>query len=298
MPDVAKAQERHEAAVRLRREFRPGKSPADAVAGVQRDAQAEFLESGKWPADFTRRVGKAHTEAVAWEAEALALRGLEDSTKATAEHLRESLSADVLEHLDGRLTEILDTAKSAGDALGGVTSAEQAIEAGADALDAWRSLTSLVSDYSNVRAAQWDVLRAVTLSDEQSRMRTWRAQGHGEIKGVRVDAIPAFVVDGIRSGAYDVEFLVWVAQSDAGYVPTSYDDLEAEVAASTDPVSYDDHGPLIDLSPRVMPERQPRPAQVYTHSSTPHLDASQPAPAKPKANASAPDREPSTTDYF
>ncbi|MHC8421717.1 hypothetical protein ACH121_18170 [Streptomyces sp. NB004] len=298
VPDVAEAQERHEAAVRLRREFPRGKSPADAVAGVQSDAQAEFLASGKWPADFTRRVGKAHTEAVAWEAEALALRSLEDSTKATAEHLREYLSVDVLEHLAGRLTEILDAARSTGDALGGVTSAEQAIEAGADALDAWRRLTSLVSDYRNVRAAQWDVFRAVCGEDERAQIRGWRAQGHGEIKGVRLEDVPRHIVDAMASSAYDVEFLVWVAQSGAGYVPTSYSDLEAEVMASTEPVVFDDHGPVRDLSPVELPPLSPRPAQTYSHSRTPDVDFSQPAVGRPKVNSATPGVERTTLDYF
>ncbi|WP_282793525.1 hypothetical protein [Streptomyces sp. CC224B] len=298
VPEVAKAQERYEAAVKLRRGFAPGKTPAEALTAVRDAAIATFQETGKWSSTFARDAAKAHAEALVWEAESIALWRLEESTKMTAEFLRNSLSADALEHLGGRLEEILDTAKAAGEALGGVTTAEQAIEAGADALDAWRRLTSLLKDYRNVRAAQWDVLRAVTGEDERARMRMWRAQGHGEIKGVRVDDIPAHIVDGMRSGTYDAEFLVWVAQSGTGYVPTSYDDLEAEVMAATEPVAYDDHGPLIDISPRVVPIREPRPAQTYAHSRTPHLDASQPTPAKTKANAAYPDREPSTTDYL
>ncbi|MFI9175731.1 hypothetical protein [Streptomyces lincolnensis] len=298
VPDVAKAQERHEEAAKLRRAFPRGKSPAEALAALQAEAVVTFTDTGKWPTDYAKRVAKAHADALAWESEALALRNLEHATKAAAEDLRDSLSPDVLEHLDGRLTEILDAAKSAGEALGGVATAEQAIEAGGDVLDAWRRLTSLLKDYRNVRAAQWDVLNAVSLSDDQSRMRTWRAQGHGEVKDVRMADVPPYILDVLRSGAYDVEFLVWVAQGGAGYVPTSYDDLEIHVTAATEPVAYDDHGPLVDLSPRVLPPREPRPAKTYTHSSTPHLDASQPTPAPPKANAIHPDREPSTADYF
>ncbi|MGZ3097911.1 hypothetical protein [Streptomyces sp. H72] len=298
VPDVAEAQERHEAARKLRREFPRGLTPADALADVQAQAVATFSDTGRWPSTFAKDAAKAHAEALAWEAEFVALRGLEESTKAAAEHLRDSLSVDVLEHLDGRLTEILDAAKSAGGALDGVTTAEQAIEAGADALDAWRRLTSLVSDYRNVRAAQWDVLRAVTLSDEQSRMRVWRSQGHGEIKGVRLTDVPSHIIDVMASGAYNVESLVWIAQSGAGYVPTSYGDLEAEVMASTEPIAYDDHGPVRDLSPIELPPLKPRPAQTYAHSSTPHLDASQPTPARPKANATVPNSEPTTADYF
>lgn len=263
VPEAAKAQERYEAAVKLRREFPRGQTPAEALAAVQAEAVATFCDTGKWPSTFAKDAAKAHADALVWEAEASALRHLEDVTKATAEHLRDSLSVDVLEHLDGRLREILDAAKSAGEALGDVSTAEAAIEAGAEALDAWRRLTSLVKDYRNVRAAQWDVLRAVSGEDERAQMRRWRAQGHGEIKGIRIDDVPSHILDALRSGAHDVRSLVWVAQSGAGYVPASYDDLEAEVMAATEPVAYDDSGPIRDYSPRVVPERTYRP--VNTH---------------------------------
>ncbi|CAM5417099.1 hypothetical protein [Streptomyces purpurascens] len=298
VPDVAKAQERHEAAVKLRRDFPRGKSPAEALADVQAEAVATFADTGKWPSTFAKDAAKAHADALVWESEFLALRRLEDVTKDAAEFLRDSLSADVLEHLDGRLSEILEAVKSAGETLDDVTTAEQAIDEGGDVLDAWRRLTSLLKDYRNVRAAQWDVINAVSGEDERARMRMWRTEGHGEIRGVRTADVPSHILDVIRSGAYDVEFLVWVAQSGTGYVPASYGDLEAEVTASTEPVAYDDHGPLVDLSPRVLPPLNPRPAQTYAHSRTPHLDASQPSPERPRANASAPDRDRSTTDYF
>ncbi|MET9748966.1 hypothetical protein ABZZ92_25110 [Streptomyces ardesiacus] len=297
VPDVAKAQERHEAARKLRREFPRGKTPAEAVAAVQADAVARFADTGKWPTTFAKDAAKAHADALAWEAEAEALWSLERSTEAAAEHLRDSLSADVLAHLDGRLTEILDAAKSAAETLGDVTTAEQAIEAGADVQDAWRRLTGLVKEYRNVREAQWDVLRSVSGEDQRARIRGWRMQGHGEIKEVRMADVPARIVDAMASGAHDVETLVWIAQSGAGYVPESYDDLEFHVTTATEPVAYDDHGP-IDISPRVLPPLKPRPARVYPHSSTPHLDAAQPTPERPTANASALDREPTTTDYF
>ncbi|MGW5617530.1 hypothetical protein [Streptomyces sp. NPDC003877] len=254
VPEVAKAQERHEAAVKLRRDFPRGKTPAEALADVHNSAIATFTETGKWPSTFAKDAAKAHADAVAWEAEALALRRLEDVTKAAAEDLRDSLSVDVLAHLDGRLAEILDAAKAAGEILGDVTTAEQAIEAGGDVLDAWRRLTSLLKNYRNVRDAQWDVLRAVTGMDERSRLVQWRDAGHGEVKDARVDDIPSHIRSVMQSRVYTVEYLVWLARSGSAFVPTSYDDLEFAVSSSTEPVAYDDQGP-IDLSPRVLPER-------------------------------------------
>ncbi|MER7575283.1 hypothetical protein [Streptomyces sp. NPDC126514] len=256
---MAKAQERHEEAVKLRREFPRGKPPAEALAGVQDDAIATFTATGKWPADYAKRAAKAHADALVWESAALALRRLEDATKAAAEDLRDSLSPDVLTHLDGRLTEILDAARDAGETLGDVTTAEQAIEAGGDVLDAWRRLTSLLKDYRNVRDAQWDVLRAVSGMDERSRVVLWRDAGHGEVKDVRVEDIPPHIRSVMQSRAYTIEYLVWVARSGSAFVPASFDDLEFSVTAATEPTAYDDHGPIRDMSPVVLPEREYKP---------------------------------------
>ncbi|WP_033305981.1 hypothetical protein RFN58_12550 [Streptomyces iakyrus] len=150
VPDVAKAQEHHEAAVKLRRDLPRGKAPAEALADVQAEAVAVFSDTGKWLSTFAKDAAKAHADALMWEAEAVALRRLEDVTKAAAEFLRDSLSADVLEHLHGRLAEILDAARSAGETLGDVTTAEQVIDAGGDVLDAWRRLTSLLKRSSQL----------------------------------------------------------------------------------------------------------------------------------------------------
>ncbi|MFJ4821152.1 hypothetical protein [Streptomyces sp. NPDC088801] len=259
VPEVAKAQERHEAAVKLRREFPLRKPPAEALADVQAEAVAAFSGTGKWPSTFAKDAAKAHADALVWEAEALALRRLEDVTKAAAEDLRDSLSVDVLGYLDSRLTEILEATRSAGETLGDVTTAEQAIEAGGDVLDAWRRLTSLLKDYRNVRDAQWDVLRAVAGMEDRSRIVRWRDAGHGEVKDVRVDDIPSHILSVMRSRAYTIEYLVWLARSGSAFVPTSYDDLEFAVSSSTEPVAYDDAGPLVDLSPRVLPERTYKP---------------------------------------
>ncbi|MGW5367824.1 hypothetical protein ACWER6_20750 [Streptomyces sp. NPDC004009] len=267
VPEVAKAQERYEAAVKLRRDFPRKNTPAEALAAVQDAAIAKFNDTGKWPTDFAKNASQAHADALVWEAEAVALRRLEDEAKYAAEDLRDTLSTDVLTHLDGRLKEILDAAKSAGATLGDVTTAEQAIDAGGDVLDAWRRLTALLKDFRNVRDAQWSVLRAVAGSDERASMNRWISAGHGETRGVRVDDIPPHVLSVMRSRAYSIEYLVWLARSGHAYVPTSVDELESNVLASTEPVAYDD-GPIIDYTPRVTPipvpaapntSRDPRP---------------------------------------
>ncbi|MEV7200262.1 hypothetical protein [Streptomyces griseoluteus] len=297
VPDVAQAQQRHEAAVKLRRDFPRGRTPAQALADAQEAAMATFIGTGKWPSDFARTTAKAHAEALVWEAEANALYELERRTKESAEAVRDVRSVDVLEHLGERLKEILDAAKGAAETLGGVTSPGQAIDAGGDVLDAWRRLTALLREFRDVRDGQWEVLNAVNLDDQRARMRRWRAEGHGEIRS-GLDDVPAPIRDVMRSGAYTVEYLAWLAQSGTGYVPTSYEDLQDEATAGDLVDAFAGAEGPVDYSPMVRPPLTPKPAETYAHSSTPHLDHSQPAPARPKANATAPDRERTTTDYF
>ncbi|MEV6537214.1 hypothetical protein AB0M86_48085, partial [Streptomyces sp. NPDC051639] len=243
-----------------------------ALAAVQDAAIATFTDTGKWSTNFAKDAAKAHAEGVVWQAEAVALRRAEDSLKFAAEDARDTMAPDVLAHLNGRLTEILTAAKDASAVLGDVTTAEGAIDAGGDALDAWRRLTGLVSDLRNVRGAQWDVLRSVSYEDDRARMRMWMADGHGEVRGVRLDDVPAHVRDAMRSQSYSIAQLVWLSHSGAAYVPTSFEDLEANVMAAKEPVMYDDHGPLRkDLSPTVTPIPTP-PAPALTGAErTPEL---------------------------
>ncbi|MFF1764791.1 hypothetical protein [Streptomyces sp. NPDC058249] len=297
VPDVAKARERYEEAVRLRRTFRGGATPTAALTGVQDAAIATFTATGKWPANFAKDAAKAHAEAVVWEAEVVALRRAEDLLKFAAEDTRDTMAPDVLAHLDGRLAEILAAAKDASTALGDVTTPEQAIDAGGEALDAWRQLTGLLSDLRNVRAASWDVLRSVTPEGERARLRMWAEQGHGEVRGVRLEDIPEHVRSAVRNQSYSIAQLRWLAHSGAAYVPTSFDDLEAHVVAATEPVSYTDDGRVANYNPDVALIPAPRPAQVYPHSSTPHIDHSQPTPGRPTVNATVPDPSPLAYSY-
>ncbi|MFI5995753.1 hypothetical protein ACIBAC_28370 [Streptomyces sp. NPDC051362] len=297
VPDVAKAQERHTEAVRLRRAFQSGLTPEAALSAVQDAAIAALTATGKWPATFAKDAAKAHSEAVVWQAEAVALQRAEDVLKFAAEDIRDVMAPAVLAYLGGRLDEILTAAKSASAALGDVTTAEGAIDAGGDALDAWRRLTCLVTDLRNVRAAQWAVLRSVSFDDDRARLRMWIDEGHGEVRGVRLDDVPEHIKAVVRNQSYSIAQLVWLAHSGAAYVPTSVDDLASHVAASVEPLSYTDSGRVADISPIVTPLPAPTPAKVYAHSSTPHLDASQPTPAPPKVNAVVGDPKPPTYNY-
>ncbi|MGW3632276.1 hypothetical protein ACWD7F_19285 [Streptomyces sp. NPDC005122] len=298
MPDVAKLQARHTEAVRLRRAFPSGSTPEAALAAVQDAAIATFTDTGKWPTTFAKDAAKAHAEAVVWQAEAVGLQRAEDGLRFAAEDIRDTMSPSVLAHLDGRLTEILTASKATSAALGSVTTPEQAIDAGGDALDAWRRLTGLVADLRNVRAAQWDVLRSGALGDESAHLRRWADEGHGEVRGVRLDDVPEHVRAAVRSQGYGIVQLAWLAHSGAAYVPTSFADLEANVMSATEPISHNDSGPLYDYTPRVTPLPATTPAKVYTHSNMPLIDKSKQRGAKPTPNAVFGDREATTIEHF
>lgn len=59
-----------------------------------------------------------------------------------------------LRHLAGRLHELLDEARATLTGLGGVRSADAAIEAGPEESASWASIGRLASDYAGIRAAQ------------------------------------------------------------------------------------------------------------------------------------------------
>ncbi|MET8818231.1 hypothetical protein [Streptomyces rochei] len=307
VPEIARTRQLHEDAKKRLRDHPMGDVPDVARNNVIDDAVRAFQADGSWPADLGKRAAKAYTAALEWEAERLARMRAKDSTELLAYDTRQSLSADALEHLGTRLDDILSDARKAAETLGDVRSADAAVKAGGAVVAAWSKVQSLTEDLANVRQAQWTLLDPAARprsmpgdgdTDERRQLREWKRQGYGEVRG-HLDDVPAFVQEATRSGHYSETVLLWLASVDTAYVPTSFEDLR-EVIEAEDlvDVSAGADGPLADYSPSVTPIRQPRPAQVYAHSSTPHLDASQPTPAKPKANATVPNSEPTTADYF
>ncbi|WP_432159005.1 hypothetical protein [Streptomyces sp. bgisy153] len=306
VPEIERTERLLDDARRRLREHPAGVGPDRARDDVINAAVASFQTDGKWPANIAKDAAKAHTAALEWEAERLARVRARDAMELLAYDTRQALASDALEHLGTRLDEVLSDARKAAQTLGDVRSADDAIKAGGDVVTAWSTVQRLVTDLANIRAAQWALLdpgprpRSIVGdddTDERRNLREWKRAGYGEIRG-RLDDAPAFALEAMRTQRYTEAYLLWLASVATAHVPASYSDLEADVMAATTPVAYDDASPVVDLSPRVVQTRQPRPAQVYPHSRTPHLDASQPTPARPKANATVPDRERSTTDYF
>jgi hypothetical protein len=77
---------------------------------------------------------------------------------------------DALAVLADELAAILDDVRGADSVLGPIASAEQAVQAGAEAGAAWRTLTDAVARYDELRAAQQQVL--VAAGHEVARIRS------------------------------------------------------------------------------------------------------------------------------
>ncbi|MEV6132714.1 hypothetical protein AB0M05_39035 [Streptomyces violaceusniger] len=278
--------------MKLRRAFKRSADPERARREVIDEAIGSFRESGEWPADLGKRAAKAYLEALEGESEYRALSQAEERLRYEKEDVRDMCADDALAYLGGRLADVLSEAKTAGAALNGVRSADEAIQAGGDALDAWRTLTGLLTALENIRGAQWDILRAVADEDTRAKLRLWKSQGHGEIAGYRPDDVPEFALTAMLSQRYTVAYLVWLANIGTGYVPASLAEFEADVSAATEPMSYNDSGPIRDFSPIVVPIPAAPEPERYSHSRAAHLDYSAPAPKPIKPNAIAGDPAP------
>ncbi|MGW3691099.1 hypothetical protein [Streptomyces sp. NPDC005125] len=251
------------------------------------DSVDAFTSSGKWPADVG---AKAYVDALEWGAEGLALKRAVDLSEDLAHDTRELLSDDALAHLGTRLADVLGAARKAAEVLGDVRSADDAIKAGGDAVSAWSDLSSLLAEYTNIRAAQWAFLTpqrhrldVAGIDDEDARkLRQWKRDGHGHVMGYNPDDVTEFVRIAMQTARYSVDYLRWAAAIGTAFVPASRDDLASEVEASRslrEPAVYDDNGPMRmrDLSPRVDAPLMYQTAVIPTHASAPQLCDSGPA---------------------
>lgn len=256
------------------------------------DAVRAAIESGKWPADAGRKAAKAYREAVERQSAGLALweaaRRLDEAVRCA----RVDNAEDALAFLGERLRDFMEEAQAAAADLGGVISADGAIAKGGKALDAWRTLTALLGVLRDIRAAQRSVL---VPTGDAGRYGALQRAGHNEVKGMDANNIPDWAADAMRAQEFTVPYLVWLANSGAAWVPTSFSDLEAEAAVAAD-VGISD-GPVTDLSPMVVPVPDAPAAKAFPHSKGLHLDHSQPPGPKPTPNATVPDPAPPTYRY-
>ncbi|MEU5765038.1 hypothetical protein ABZ782_03830 [Streptomyces asoensis] len=284
------------------RDHPAGVAPDVARNNVIDAAVSAFQADGAWPANIGKDAAKAYADACVWEAERLARSRAKDSSELLAYDTRLTYSADALTYLGERLEEVLTGAREAAEILGDVRSADDAIKAGGDVVAAWGRLQGLVTDLTNLREAQWSLLlprlrpgdAVGGFDDERRKVRTWRIYGYGEVRG-SLDGVPAFVRQATSSGQYSESVLLWLARAGTAHVPTSFEDLQDDALAGdlVDVMAGAD-GPVVDYTPAVTPAPAPVPSKVYAHSSAAHLDHSQPAPARPKANATVAGPVPTT----
>ncbi|MYV64566.1 hypothetical protein GT043_01010 [Streptomyces sp. SID2131] len=297
VPEIARAEKTAADAKKRLKEHRAGDEPLTARDRVINDAVKALTSTGKWASDVGAKAAAAYRDALEWESERIALRLADEAAKDYAIGIREALSGDALAYLGVRLDETISAAREAGDVLGDVRTADEAIRAGGAVVEAWSRLQGLVVDLTNIRAAQWALLIPAIRTGEifsttnRGTLRAWRTAGHGEIRGFRVDNAPEILLDAARSQTYSVDYVLWLARTGTAYVPAGVEDLTEEVeAAKPEPIVYDDHGPVtLRMEERIIPA--PREAKVYPHSTTPQLDYSGPTPANPKPNSTGPGDE-------
>ncbi|WP_030660566.1 hypothetical protein [Streptomyces cellulosae] len=303
VPEIERTERLLDEAKKRLREHPRGTAP-DAARNEVIDATVRtFQADGSWPADLGKRAAKAYTTALEWEAERIARDRAKTSTELLAYDTRQAYSADALAYLGTRLDEVLSDAREAAETLGDARTADAAIKAGGAVVEAWGHLQGLTDDLTNIRSAQWELLLprlrpgdSVGMFDEERRkLRGWKRDGFGEVKG-SLDDVPAFVRAATDSGRYSEAVLLWLAGVGTAHVPTSFEDLQDDATAGTLPDAFEG-ADWLDHSPRVTPQPTPQPAKVFPHSSAPHLDHSQPAPAQPKANATVGDPKPLVYRY-
>jgi hypothetical protein len=279
VPEIARTEALLEAAKKQLREHPRGTSPERARHDVIDAAVHTFQADGSWPKDIGKRAAKAYTEASEWEAERIARDLAKDSTELLAYDTRLLYSTDALMHLGTRLDDVLSDAREAAETLGDVRTADAAIKAGGAIVAAWGRLQGLVDDVVNIRAAQWHFLtpplrpRSIAGdgdTEEHRNLREWKGDGHGEVRGIRPSDVPAFALDAMRSKRYTPTYVLWLTGTGAAYVPTSYDDLKADVEASKEPVSYTDNE-TSRYRPTVTPIPMPPAPELTGAERTPAL---------------------------
>ncbi|MFB7291922.1 hypothetical protein [Actinacidiphila glaucinigra] len=127
--------------------------------------------------------------------------------------------------------------------LKGATSAEEAIEVGGKAPEAWKAITSMVGALRNIRDAQYDILRG---TGDDARYAQILKTGHGEVRGLNPDDVPERILESMRTRRYDVGYLLYLASIDTAYVPGSFEERDEEATVLVDTGIPD--GPLLDYT--------------------------------------------------
>ncbi|MFD0078981.1 hypothetical protein ACFVIY_42265 [Streptomyces sp. NPDC127166] len=226
VPDVVHAETQLRKLEERRRALGDVLSPDLARRKVFDDAVTAMRGGAEFPDGIGARAADAYRNALEAESEALGLSEGVWSLRAHLEYLRGTDGAEAaLEALGRRLAEFLADVRKPATELNGARSTEEAIHIGGKAPAAWKKLTEMLGTLRNIRQAQFDILRPL---GDGHRLQELRAKGYFEAAGIALDGVPADILRSMTSGHYDVRYLVCIAALPNAWVPTSFDELEAE----------------------------------------------------------------------
>ncbi|MET9638075.1 hypothetical protein ABZY83_16990 [Streptomyces virginiae] len=265
VPDVVHAETQLRKLEERRQALGDAPSPNVARRKVFEEASAAVRAGAEYPSDIGKRGAEAYRNALEAESEALGLQEGINSLRGHLEYLRITDGAETaLEALGKRLKEFLAEVKKPAADLNGARSAEEAIAAGGKAPDAWRLLTSMLGTLRNIRAAQFEILKGL---GDGHRLQLLRLKGHFEAAGITPGGVPDDIMRAMTSGQYDVPYLVYIADLPTVWVPTSFEEIEAEdvMDAGTPDDSF------VDYTPHVSPIPTPPAPELTGAEQTPNI---------------------------
>lgn len=237
-------------------EYRDSREEPADVGAVTRDVVDALLAGEPVPKDLPKRIKAAMDAEAVYQRETALLLNVARSVENSDDRVRARAAHAGLARLHDRVVEIVAAAGEAQEVLGGVSSAEAALESGAEATEAWRSLVSLSGQYRQVREAQRTLVTATgkrglqgglletlsTVGEFRDYDGLWprhqRKDPTGGMFSARRDApswvaAPPWPHEADGSATRGPEFLLWAAAQDDNplWVPSAEELLEARERA-------------------------------------------------------------------
>lgn len=267
IPELVEHHERKRRVDELHRIVPTADAPEIAAQKLVNEAVEEYLRTGTMPADVEARATEAYTAAVGAHALRFVVGRLYAGSAhtLTLEALREVNAPAILAALGAQLADLLKEARKHTDALGSTRTADEAITAGGTVAEAYTALRALLPTLRDIRSGQWDVLRLSQLTGPSSPYQRAKDSGFGDVQGVNDDT-PRGQFTAMQNQRYTLDHLVWLAQIGTAYVPESVEDILAAQNAYETRHSVSDAPPVIDLSPKVVPNPPapaPKPRPVH-----------------------------------
>lgn len=265
--DAAWSAEPHLENIRIARgrllEARRGLAAPAGVGGVRDEVTELVLAGESVPVDLVERVGSAAGEEEAFNRASMLLTEVSRAVQDRERQIRARAAHSGLARLHERVVEIVEGAREAEAVLGGVVTAEAALEAGARATEAWRSLASLAEQYRQVRDAQRTMMSALVAAGVSvPGTLEFALRVFGEVRGYRelwpgwrsAGAEGAGLLGDVRttipgqeppwphhpdgSPTRDVAFLLWAAAEEVNplWVPSVAEIQKAHAGPDREPV--------------------------------------------------------------